>query len=165
MRLILQDKEKILKQIKPTKAFIHMAFAKIIILLILLILFFIPQLYFAEKGIAPAIVFIVFAILLILITVVTALLKYKQEEYWITNKRIIVKKGIIGHSITSIPYSKISDLIISKSIFEKIFSVGSIYIQTLAGQVSGKNQRGAEGYLVALKKPDEIQELIFKQMK
>jgi len=164
MDFILQKDEKILKELRPQKQFIYMALLKLFGLVILLVLLFIPNIFYT-KGIESTVVLGIIFILMILWGIFVPILRYSKEYYWITNKRIAIKKGVIGYSITSIPYAKISDLIVSRNFFEQIFRVGSIYIQTLAGQISGKNTKGAEGYLAALDTPEEIQELIFKQMK
>ena len=92
-------------------------------------------------------------------------LKYKWEYYWLTNKRIIQRKGLIGHSISSVPYERISDVIISRSWLEKLLGIGSLRIQTLAGQISGRGRWGAEITMLALDNPEQIQSLIFSLVK
>ena len=94
----------------------------------------------------------------IIIDLIFAVLRYNKQYYWITNKRIVYKRGIIGYRVTSIPYERISDIIISRTLFENIFGFGSLHIQTLAGQVSGRHSLGSEGVLLAIPKPEETQE-------
>lgn len=166
MEFILQKDEKIIKEIKPKKAMIGMQIIPVIFGLILVILFIIFSSISTKEAVTSKVIFIYVISLIILVAIcIVTLFAYSKEYYWITNKRVAVKKGIIGYTITSIPYNKISDLTISRNLLEKIFGVGSIYIQTLAGQITGKNTKGAEGYLIALNKPEEVQEIIFKQMK
>lgn len=54
-------------------------------------------------------------------------LMYKQRAYFITNKRIIIKKGVFRSSIISIPLADIKFVNISNSFFEKICGIRSIY--------------------------------------
>ena len=85
--------------------------------------------------------------------------KYKHQYYWITNKRIIYKSGLIGYTISSIPLERISDVIISRSFFERICGFGSILIQSLAGQF------GIEATLLAIPDPEGTQKMIFQLVK
>ncbi len=168
MEFILQKDEKIIKEIKPKKAMIGIQLVPAIFGLLLITLFIAFNISAKDSTIAYnylVALFIATAVLILLIIFLIIYLMYSKEYYWITNKRIAIKKGVLGYSITSIPYSKISDLAVSRSFLESIFKVGSIYIQTLAGQMSRKNVKGAEGYLIALKNPEEVQEIIFKEMK
>jgi len=94
--------------------------------------------------------------------------KYAKEHYWITNKRIVYKRGMFGYRITSIPYERVSDVMISKTFTEQIFGISSLHVQSLAGQVTGAWQGsglGAEGSLNAIENPEETQELIFTLIK
>ena len=144
---------------------IYMNIAKMVLLAVLLFLLFLPSMLSSKTPDSMYLtLWIVYAIIIAWV-IIASVLKYSKEYYWITDKRLVIKKGYLGYNIISIPYSKISDLMISRNFLEQIFRVGSIYIQTLAGQISGKNKRGAEGYLAAIKNPEEIQELIFKQIK
>lgn len=96
---------------------------------------------------------------------VFSLLRYGKQYYWITNKRIVYKRGLIGYRITSIPHERISDIIISRTLLEKILGFGSLHIQSLAGQMTDKYTLGAEGVLLAIPNPEQTQELIFKLVK
>jgi uncharacterized membrane protein YdbT with pleckstrin-like domain len=93
-----------------------------------------------------------------------SILSYKWEYYWITNKRIIQRKGVLGYEVWSTPLERISDVILSRSFLEKIFGFGSLRIQTLAGQFSEKGY-GAEISLRGIQEPESIQKLIFQLIK
>lgn len=85
--------------------------------------------------------------------------RYKNEHYWITNKRIVIRRGLLGYKIVSVPYNKISDIIVSHSFIERLFGLSSVHIQTLAGQFS-RSPWGAEISLVGLENADEVAKLI-----
>ncbi|NCS32082.1 PH domain-containing protein [bacterium] len=89
---------------------------------------------------------------------------YWQRYYWITNKRIIVRKGLFGYSISSIPLERISDVIISRGWFENFCGFGSLRIQSLAGQISS-GAGGSEGDLKAIADPEEVQHIILEAVK
>jgi len=90
-----------------------------------------------------------------------SILRFKWEHYWITDKRIVRQKGIIGYDIRSIPLERISDVIVSRSFLEKILGFGSLHIESLAGQTSA-GRYGAEACLLAVPDPESIQQLILE---
>jgi len=92
-------------------------------------------------------------------------MKYKKQHYWITTKRVIYKRGLIGYKISSIPLERISDIILSRTFLERLFGFGSLHVQTLAGQITHGGRSGAEAMLLAVPNPEETQELIFQLVK
>ena len=88
---------------------------------------------------------------------------YSQYHYWITNKRVIYKKGFLGYKIKSIPYTRISDVIVSHSFFESLFGISSVNIQTMAGQISN-NVNGAEAALLGVENPEKIAAIILENI-
>ena len=167
----LQDGEKIILELKPVKELlVFFAASKVLVWIAVYFVFFFlvfnPEKYsrinsffaFASWGFAA----------LIVVTFIVSWLSYRQRQYWVTSERIVFKKGLIGYSVSSIPLERISDLIISRSFLEKLLGFGSIYVQSLAGQSSYTNRGygiGAEASLQGLKNPEEIQELIFSEVK
>ena len=106
---------------------------------------------------------LIFLVLLVLVFAGPWLLSgmsYEKYHYWITNKRLIVKKGIIGYHVTSIPYERISDIIVSRSFIENIIGIASLHVQTLAGQITRGSRFGGEGALLAIPNPEETQSKI-----
>lgn len=65
--------------------------------------------------------------------IVTANRQYKNLEYAFTNKRIIVKSGIIGIDIKSLYYSEIDSFNLKVGLIDKILKVGDIYISSKSG--------------------------------
>jgi len=59
----------------------------------------------------------------------TASREYKNLEYAFTNKRIIIKSGIIGIDFQNIYYSEIESVNLKVGLVDKIFKVGDIYIK------------------------------------
>lgn len=176
----LMEGEEIIKSIKPKPAlfwyFLIMSGGIVSIIVFIILINLAGMLYAlatGEKtqysGLVIALGFIGILLIILLIPVIIAWLRYKKQYYWITNRRVLVKRGIIGYSVYAIPLERISDIIISRSFMESLFGFGSLMIQTLAGQVSfgyGRRGRfGAEGTMLALQEPEETQELIFNLIK
>lgn len=60
--------------------------------------------------------------------IVTASFQHKNLEYAFTNKRIIIKSGVIGIDFQNIYYSSISSVNLRVGLIDRIFKVGDIYI-------------------------------------
>ena len=62
--------------------------------------------------------------------VLTANKKWKNTEYAITDKRIIISSGFIGMDYQSIYYKDIENVHLKISVIDKILKVGDIYFDT-----------------------------------
>ena len=65
-----------------------------------------------------------------LANIITASRGYKNLEYVFTNKRIIVKSGIIGIDFKNIYYSEIQSVNLKVGLIDKMLGVGDIYIKS-----------------------------------
>ena len=156
--------EKIVEEIKPLPSLKWYFFFQGAFVFIFILLFFgwIPFVAgVAFQTIVPAIIIILFLIIMWLV----AKNRYKHQHYWITNKRVICKRGIIGYTISSIPFERVSDVIISRTFFERLFGFGSVHVQSLAGQITHHGRLGAEGSMLAVPDPEGSQQKIFELMK
>jgi len=161
----LLEGEKIVDEIKPLSALKWYFFFRSALVMIFVLIWFIwipfvsPK--FAVLQLSPVIIIIVILIVLWLV----AESRYKHQHYWITNKRVICKRGIIGYTISSIPFERVSDVIVSRTFFERLFGFGSVLVQSLAGQITYHGRFGAEGSLLAVPYPEKTQQNIFELMK
>ncbi|MDO8428125.1 MAG: PH domain-containing protein [Candidatus Diapherotrites archaeon] len=168
----LIEGEEIVQAIKPLPAlktyfFLTSFFALIFLFLFLGIWIAIPLIFLTGFNTGIFLALLIFLIVPTLIAYVSASWTYDKTNYWITNKRIAVKRGFIGYSINSIPFERISDVVISRSFVESLFGFGSLHIQSLAGQFSYQpgSRFGAEGMLLAVPNPEELQHKIFSLIK
>ncbi len=166
----LQEGEKVVQEIKPQpnlKWYFFFTGAGLVpIFPFFVFLFLISNVIGLVEALSSAALIIAGAVAIgVAIGYVFSALRYGKQYYWITNKRIVYKRGLIGYKITSIPFERVSDAIISRTFIEKIFGIASLHIQSLAGQMSGPHQMGSEGVLLAISNPEETQELIFKLIK
>jgi membrane protein YdbS with pleckstrin-like domain len=97
------------------------------------------------------------------------LLRYRNTEYMITNKRIITQTGAIGLDTRFVDFEKVQEVYVQIGVIDRLFGTGSVYAMT-AG-FSGFSPRGGFGYgyggfaggrpsLSALKEPYEVQKLL-----
>jgi len=157
----LQEGEKIVKEIKPLPVLKWYFFFPSLIAFSFVFLFFI-WFIFIQPLFFMSIFFIWIFIFVILYLVANN--KYNYQHYWITDKRVLYRRGFLGYTINSIPFERISDVIVSRTFWERIFGFGSVHVQSLAGQISyGRHRRlGAEASMLAIPDPEGIQKLIFE---
>ena len=97
------------------------------------------------------------------------LLRYRNTEYMITDKRIITQTGAIGLDTRFVDFDKVQEVYVQIGVMDKLFGTGSVHAMT-AG-FSGFGPRGGYGYgyggfvgsrpsLSALKEPYEVQKLL-----
>ena len=67
------------------------------------------------------------------------------KEYAITNKRVIIKSGLIGTDYKSIYFEQISQVIIDVGLIGKIFGTGNLKIDTGKTDTYSAGGRGAGG--------------------
>ncbi len=85
-------------------------------------------------SVAP-LVLLGFAIL----SLIMGYLSYKVTRYVITDKRLLIKSGLIGADMRSIYYDQIKSVFVNVGVIGKIFGTGSILIDT--GMVT-RTQKG-----------------------
>ena len=71
------------------------------------------------------------------------LLAYGKSWYWITNIRVIGKRGVLGYSINSIPLDSISDVVLSRTLLDRFLGLSSLAIVPLGG--TGMTMADVEG--------------------
>lgn len=144
---IIDDGEKILWRGKPKKsAYVFNAFLKMLPIAIIWLAFdgaFIALLL-TQMGwdMIPApmkvFIFVFFAFHLVpvwiwIANVVTANRQHKNLEYAFTNRRIIVRSGIIGIDFKNVFYTDVEAVNLKVGIVDKMLKVGDIYINSKAG--------------------------------
>jgi len=89
-----------------------------------------------KVGIDPllatyALSYIVLAAIAIALTVILTNLMYKKYHYWVTDKRVVWRHGLIGYSVTSVPLERISDVAVSRTFWEKVCGVGGVVVKEM----------------------------------
>ncbi len=98
------------------------------------------------------------------------LLRHRNTEYVITDKRIITQTGAIGLDTRFVDFDKIQEVYVKIGVIDRLFGTGSLYAMT-AGSSNFGPQSGPYGYgfggmygfrpsLAALKEPYQVQKLL-----
>ncbi len=67
-------------------------------------------------------------ILLVLIISLGPIIAYGKSWYWITNHRVIGKRGFLGYSIDSIPLENVSDVVLDRTLLDRLLGLSSLII-------------------------------------
>ncbi|MBQ4268349.1 MAG: PH domain-containing protein [Clostridia bacterium] len=144
---VLNENERVLWRGKPKKkAYLLNAFFKMFPFAFIWLLFdgaFIGAFLFAgSKGHIPAFAIVMliafFAIHLLpvwiwLANIITASKQHKNLEYAFTDKRIVIKSGVIGIDFKNIYYSDIQSVNLKVGIIDRILKVGDVYVKSASG--------------------------------
>lgn len=67
-------------------------------------------------------------VLILILWIVVSVISWRFTVYMLTNRRIMIKKGLIRKKRSYIHYNKIQDIIVSQGIMERLVSSGDIKI-------------------------------------
>ena len=74
-------------------------------------------------------------ILIILLAFAWRIFQYLSTEYGITNKRLIMKKGVLRLQTTEIPTDRIESIYCVQGLFGRLFRYGHVYISGIGGKM------------------------------
>jgi len=156
----LQDGEKIIRELKPqfvgfmvSRAFgsyVGVLALVIFIIAISLILFsgalagFLSVILVKEinNGLLIGISTIPVAILVLIS--ISPFISYGKSWYWITNRRVIGKRGFLGYSIDSVPLDNVSDVVLSRTLLDRLLGLSSLIIVPIGGMDMTKGDESSD---------------------
>jgi uncharacterized membrane protein YdbT with pleckstrin-like domain len=74
-------------------------------------------------------------LLVVLVIFVCRIFIYINTEYGLTNKRLILKKGVIRISVAEIPTDRIESIYCVQGLLGRIFRYGTLYISGIGGKM------------------------------
>ena len=141
---ILSKDEKILQRLKPNKRVLLLESIfkglPIVLLWVAFDTFFIVMMIvtgaFKENpGLIPAVIaFFALHLLplwLYILNIIKTMAGAKNIEYVFTDKRIIIRSGVIGIDFKNIYYTDVQGINCKVGIFDRMFKVGDLYIKAL----------------------------------
>lgn len=141
---ILSKDEKILQRLKPNKRVLLLESIfkglPVVLLWVAFDTFFIVMMIttgaFKENpGLIPAVIaFFALHLLplwLYILNIIKTMAGAKNIEYVFTDKRIIIRSGVIGIDFKNIYYSDVEGINCKVGIFDRMFKVGDLYIKAL----------------------------------
>lgn len=85
----------------------------------------------------------------------------KKISYAIADKRIIIRKGVLSKIVQNVPFRKITDFKLHRSLYDRFLGIASIKVQTAGQSASGT---GYEAKLSGLTNWDELLEILRKHI-
>jgi uncharacterized membrane protein YdbT with pleckstrin-like domain len=115
----------------------------------------------------------VFSVMLLalVVTRIWAQLYWINYDFEILEDKIVINSGVITKRKVSIPYERIQNINVVKGVFERMFGVFNIDIETAGNSASsgyslwGRRGRRAEGVLEGIILPKPIEDYIWQQIK
>ena len=128
-----------------------------------------------KPGAVPVgMTFLVFIIsYVVFITIITLNYLYnkayiKNFHYKISEEHIVIKHGVFTKIVATIPYSRIQNINIVNGVFDRLFKIFTVKIETAGSSVAAASaQKGhirPEGYIPGLKNPEIIERKIKEMM-
>lgn len=157
LQSILEPQEKIIWQGNVSRKVLSFNLTLWLLIIIAFSIFL-----FSSSESSNFISYLLFFVLLI--TVVIKFLTDYVKVFIITDKRIIIRSGIIGTDYNSIFFTEIKTTNVQVDLIEKIFGVGSINIDTgkIETVTDGKNNATKTAYdkLSYINKPYEVYKIL-----
>jgi membrane protein YdbS with pleckstrin-like domain len=75
----------------------------------------------------------IFPIFVLLIVSIKPFISYGKSWYWITNHRVIGKRGFLGYSIDSIPLDNVTDVVLARTFLDRLLGLSSLIIVPMGG--------------------------------
>ena len=100
------------------------------------------------------------------------ILNLKSRKYQFYEDKVVFYEGFLNQIQRTVPYHKVTDLVLHKSVWDRMFKTGTIRLVT-AGHVDVVSQTGPFGGMMVgggisiqyIEKPDEVYEYISKLLK
>lgn len=117
--------------------------------------------------------FVLFGLLFVLIGLGTTfgptawqLLRYRNTEYMITDRRLVTQTGAIGLDTRFVALDRIQEVYVRIGILDKAFGTGTLFATTAgySGMTTADGTGGLRPSLRALREPYEVQKLLQEAM-
>jgi membrane protein YdbS with pleckstrin-like domain len=140
----LQEGEEIYAVVKPDKSGFILSRSFGSLNLIVVILFFLLFIYLTASpgGVGKPIRLtlnllidlLVAFVMAVFISLIPSLISYGKFTYWITNHRVVQRRGIIGFSIESLPLENVADVVLKRSMMDMVFDLSSLMVVPISGR-------------------------------
>jgi len=125
----------------------------------------------SEVSVGPllvtyAISYLVLAAVSVALTLILTNLTFKKHHYWVTDKRVVWRHGVIGYRVTSVPLERISDVTISRKLWERLCGVTGLAVKEIRAVPKYYGYYGASWgafpTMIAVPNPEEVQRQILE---
>ncbi len=130
----LQNGEKIMRELKPQffGFMVSRALGNYVGIICAAILI-ITASFFTHLLLLGILLGFVILLPMVLIVSIVPYIQYGKSWYWITTRRVVGKRGVIGYSIDSIPLEQITDVVLSRTLIDRVLGISSLIIVPMGG--------------------------------
>ena len=113
----------------------------------------------ANMGLLLFMLVHMFPVWLWLGSALTSVVQWKNEDYYLTNMRVIIRKGVFGPERQSVFLRDVHSLRVHYGLLDRLFGSGDIYIN-YAVHRHGKHRSTSGWFLLNLEDPQEVYDRI-----
>jgi uncharacterized membrane protein YdbT with pleckstrin-like domain len=66
------------------------------------------------------------------------IVQYGKSWYWITNHRVIGKRGFLGYSINSVPLENVADVVLTRTLLDRLLGLSSLIVVSMGNASVGE---------------------------
>lgn len=94
---------------------------------------------------------------------VVAKQRWHWHRWWLTDKRLVVRQGVIGYQLKSVPLDRIVDVTLKASWWDRLWGLQHIQVRDMTGEVGGYNNRSKGLEMLAVEGAEDIAHLVLVQ--
>ena len=103
----------------------------------------------------------IFALYMV-IRFITNSLRFNKLKVWITTKRVIIRKGLVGYSEKSLLLERIGEIIVKETFLQRLFGIRILMLEVLG---TGRRREVLPGFPSAVETKQTLLDLISKKRK
>ena len=119
--------------------------------------------FFAGEIVILFSVFLFIWLVIMILTAVWIPAAFKALEYTIDEDGVKMKGGVVWKKYVTVPYSKITNVDITRGPLQRLFNIGTIHVQTAGA--AGKQGEKAELKLAGIRDLEKVREVIIENIK
>ena len=149
--------------LKPEKEQRTLWFITWVIIFVIVTPFWIVTPFFAREIIIFFSVFLFIWLVIMILTAIWIPAAFKALEYTIDEDGVKMKGGVVWKKYVTVPYSKITNVDITRGPLQRLFNIGTIHVQTAGA--AGKQGEKAELKLAGIRDLEKVREVIVENIK
>jgi len=89
-----------------------------------------------------------------------ARMRWSWHQWWLTDKRLVVRSGLVGYQLQSVPLDRIVDVTLQASWWDRIWGLKHIQVRDMNSEVSASLHHSRGLKLVAVPDAESVSEEI-----
>lgn len=149
--------------LKPEKEQRTLWFITLVIVFVIGTPFWIVVPFFAGEIVILFGVFLFIWVVIMILVAIWIPAAFKALEYTIDDDGVKMNGGVVWKKYVTVPYSKITNIDITRGPLQRLYNIGTIHVQTAGA--SGKQGEKAELKLAGIRDLEKVREVIIENIK